>query len=83
MLTDFSAYGDLLQNLGLIGVLTIALLGRYRGWWVDGPTHRKTEERCGVLQAENTTLWKEKVEDAKEQGELAKAYMKLREQERA
>jgi hypothetical protein len=38
------------QQAGILGLLIFALITRYRGWWVDGPTHQKVvEERDKLL----------------------------------
>ena len=28
------------QAIGVAGLLAVAIYGRFRQWWVDGPTHR-------------------------------------------
>ncbi len=34
-----------------VTILLLALLGRFREWWVDGPTHKKCADRVGALDA--------------------------------
>lgn len=69
-------------SLGVPGLLAFALLAAYMEWWVPGVRYRAKIAECQALTVENKQLWNEKVEDAKETAELAKAFLKVREQDR-
>lgn len=69
-------------SLGVPGLLAFALFGAYMEWWVPGVRYRAKIAECQALTVENKELWNEKVQDAKETAELAKAFLKAREQDR-
>ena len=80
------------ERVGLIGylvvsvvLLAVAFTAGERVFFgiVPGYRMREKTEECDALRAEVKVLWAEKVEDGKEQAELAKAYLRLRDQEKS
>lgn len=78
------------EKAGIVTILVLAvfLIGTafLREWVVTGTRYKAKEEDCNMLRkdnealrADNMRLWGEKVEDAKESGELARAILRVRE----
>lgn len=71
------------DKVGIVTVLVIAVFvvgtAFLREWVVPGARYKAKEEECNAfreennsLRADNMTLWREKVDDAREAGELAR-----------
>lgn len=83
---------EVIKGLGVLGLLVLVIIGRLRGWWVEGGTHKKLEQQweerfqdkeaeCKEYREENRTLWQEKVLDARKAGDIAEAYIEIWERE--
>lgn len=77
-MTALPPFVEYLNTFGVLGLLVALGVGFYYGKVRLGSDCDKCEKERDALRAEIKTLWAEKVEDAKESEELAKAYLKLR-----
>ena len=81
-----STLPPLIEYLNAGGVLALLILG---GWMVYtgrlriGKDYDSQEKELMECRAEIRQLWIEKTEDKEEKAELAKAYLKLREVDKA
>lgn len=59
---------EVIRNLGFLGLFIAAIVGRYWGFWYDGPTVKRREEEwekrlaekeaeCKAYAEENKQLW--------------------------
>lgn len=39
------------QQVTVTGLLALIIVGRFKGWWVDGPTFRKCESDNATFEA--------------------------------
>lgn len=40
------------QQVTVTGLLALIIIGRFKGWWVDGPTFRKCETDNATFEAQ-------------------------------
>ena len=72
-----------LDTFGVLGLLIVLGLGFYTKKLRLGSDYDRCETENAELRAEVKVLWAEKVEDAKESQDLARAYLKVREADKS
>lgn len=82
MTAGFEAWISVIDSVGTLGLVVILAWAFYTRRIRLGSDADRCEMERDTLREEVKQLWVEKAEDARESSDLARAYLKLREQER-
>jgi hypothetical protein len=80
--SGFEIWVGYLDTIGTLGVLAVVGWGFYTRRIRLGTECDRVEAENVELRKEVKQLWSEKVEDAREAADVARAYVKIREQEK-